>query len=362
MIINAESALINGSITQRVSLTITDNLITEISTWSPTADLTISGTLIPGFVDIHCHGGGGATFSSVDPTEIATVIKTHRLHGTTTQVASLVTTNLSRLREQIRALVPFVERGELAGIHLEGPYISPDKCGAHDPDLLRLPALDEVKDLFDIGGDAIVMVTIAPELDGAIAAIEEIVSRGAIAAIGHTNADYLTAQRAIAAGASVVTHFYNALPTLDHREPTVTSAALLSYELALELILDGHHVNAPAIDLVLRSAPGRYLLVTDAMAAAGSKDGEYRIGDLAVLVKDGVARLAKNQSLAGSTLTMDRAFLKLISEHDVTLEQASYAASTLPAKILGIEYAGVINVGSRADFVEYREGKVFPVS
>lgn len=362
MIINAESALLDGVVAQRVSITITENLITNISTWSSTADREVSGTLIPGFVDIHCHGGGDATFSSTDPAEIARVIETHRLHGTTTQLASLVTTDLLRLKGQIKTLVPFVERGELAGIHLEGPYISRVKCGAHDPALLRLPALDEVRDLFEIGGDAIAMVTIAPELEGAIAAIEEIVSHGAIAAIGHTIADFETAQRAISAGASVVTHFYNALPAIDHRDPTVTSAALLANELSLELILDGHHVNTPAVDLVLRSAQGRYLLVTDAMAAAGSNDGNYRIGDLEVTVKDGVARLTQNQSLAGSTLTMDKAFLRLISEHDVTLAEASYAASTLPAKLLGIEYAGAIKVGACADFVEYRDGEIFLVN
>lgn len=353
MIVRAKNALIGGEITNDALIQIQSGYITKIEFDSKlNADQEIAGTLIPGFVDTHCHGGGGFSFSSDSNSEIDRVIETHRAHGTTTQFASLVTEPLDLLEAQILRLREFVMAGKIAGIHLEGPYLSPHKCGAHDPLLLRNPDLSEISALIVAGQGTIAMMTIAPELPGAIKAIELLVNSGVVAALGHSNANYEVAQAAIAAGATVVTHFYNALPPLDHREPTITSAALLSDVLNLELILDGHHVNVPAVELLLKSAPRRTMLVTDAMSAAGGTDGEYRIGELPVIVKDGQARLISNNSLAGSTLTMDLAFNRLMGGHGYSLANASFATATLPALVHGLSEVGEIAVGRKAHFVE----------
>jgi N-acetylglucosamine-6-phosphate deacetylase len=362
MIITAKSAVIDGEISKEVSLVINDGYITEITSAQQGSDEIITGTLLPGFVDIHCHGGGGHYFGSKNSDDIQKVIDIHRANGTTTMLASLVSEPISTLKEQIERLLPFVQSGALAGIHLEGPYLSPDKCGAHDPALLRDPIPAELQEFLDIADGAISMVTLAPELPHGLAAIEYLIERGIIVALGHSNADAEITKRAVEAGASVVTHFYNGLPKIDSNNPNITLQALIEDSLSLELINDGVHVDQGATELLLRSAPGRVLLVTDAMSAAGASDGNYGIGALDVEVRNGVARLLSNGSLAGSTLTMKRAFEYLMNNFDTSLEYASYCASTLPARVLGIEYVGEIKVGALANFVEYRDGEVFPIS
>ena len=358
MKINSAAALIAGEIVEDVGIHIEDGRITEITSAYESADQIYKGLLLPGFVDIHCHGGAGYYFSAKSAAEIQKVIDIHRAHGTTTMLASLVSEPIASLKEQIKRLLPFVQSGALAGIHLEGPYLSPDKCGAHDPTLLRDPVPSELQELLDIADGAISMVTLAPELPHGIAAIEFLVEHGIVAALGHSNADAEVTQRAVAAGASVVTHFYNGLPKIDPANPNITLQALLEDSLSLELINDGVHVDGSATELLLHSAPGRVMLVTDAMSAAGANDGSYTIGSLDVDVREGVARLRSNGSLAGSTLTMKRAFENLIHKSGVSLEYASHCASTLPARVLGIEYIGEIKVGALAHFVEYRGGEI----
>ena len=357
MIIHAKAAIIDGELCNNVKLEVIDGVITSLDVKGP-ADLIVEGTLIPGFVDIHCHGGAGHYFSAKNSSDIQKVIDVHRENGSTTMLASLVSEPLESLKEQILRLLPFVQSGALAGIHLEGPYLSPHKCGAHDPALLRDPVTSELKELLDVGDGAISMVTLAPELPHGIEAVEFLVDNGVVVALGHTNADAEVANRAIAAGASVVTHFYNALPAMDHKNPNITLTTLLDDSMALELINDGHHVDEGATELLLRTAPGRVILVTDAMSAAGGADGDFTIGMLAVKVKDGVARLTSNGSLAGSTLTMKASFERLMSEFGTSLEYASFCASTLPARTLGIEFVGEIAIGKSAHFVEVVEGKV----
>ncbi len=357
MIIHAKAALIDGELCNDVKLEVVDGVITSLDVKGP-IDQVVDGTLIPGFVDIHCHGGAGHYFSAKEPADIQKVIDIHRENGTTTMFASLVTEPLDALKTQIAGLLPFVKSGEIAGIHLEGPYLSPHKCGAHDPALLRDPLPSELQELLDFADGAISMVTLAPELPHGIEAVEFLVDNGVVAALGHTNANAEVAEKAIAAGASVITHFYNALPAIDHKSPSITLTALLDESIALELINDGHHVDDGATELLLRSAPGRVILVTDAMSGAGAGDGAYTIGNLDVEVKGGVARLTLNGSLAGSTLTMKATFERLMSEFGSSIEYASYCASTLPAKTLGIEYVGEIAVGKLAHFVEVQNGKV----
>ena len=289
-----------------------------------------------GFTDIHCHGGGGYSFSDPNPENIQKVIDTHRAHGTTTQVASLVTEPIEKLKIQIKNLLPFVDNGSLAGIHLEGPYLSPAKCGAHDPRLLRSPKIDEIASLIDVAQGKISMVTIAPELPGAIEAIRFLTEQKVTVAIGHSDATYDQARSAIDAGATVVTHMFNALPALDHRNANITNAVLSDPNIFFELILDGVHVNRSAVQILLQIAPGRIILITDAMSAAGGSDGDYTIGELEVQVNAGVATLRSNGSLAGSTLTMDNAYNRLLVEHGVDEKTAIGAAKDLGRKVLRI--------------------------
>jgi N-acetylglucosamine-6-phosphate deacetylase len=289
-----------------------------------------------GFTDIHCHGGGGFSFSDPDPENIQRAIEVHRAHGTTTQVASLVTEPIEKLKSQIRKLLPFVDSGALAGIHLEGPYLSEAKCGAHDPRLLRLPEIAEIGSLLEVADGKIKMVTIAPELPGAVTAIRFLKNHGITVAIGHSIATYEEAEAAIDAGATVVTHMFNALPALDHRSANISNAVISHPDLYFELILDGIHVNHSAVKLLLTVAPERIILITDAMAAAGSDDGFYTIGELDVQVTGGKATLISNGSLAGSTLTMDSAYTRLVTEFGVTEATAINATKNLGRKVLGI--------------------------
>ena len=292
--------------------------------------------MISGFTDIHSHGGGGYSFSDQRPENIALALAMHREHGTATQIASLVTEPIEVLKAQIKNLLPFVADKSIAGIHLEGPYLSSAKCGAHDPKLLREPKLDEIKELIEVGEGHIRMVTIAPELFGAVEAIKFLTSMGVTVALGHSNASEAEALRGIDSGATVVTHMFNGLPGLDHREGTITNALLVNPDIYFEVILDGVQVNHSAMQLLLSIASDRIILVTDAMAAAGASDGKYKIGELDVLVSSGIATLASTGSLAGSTLTMDLAYNRLVKEFGVSPEIAQSAAIDLGKKALGI--------------------------
>ena len=358
MIIAAQSAVIDGQMRTNIWIEIQDGLITAIGDGeNSNTQRKYSQTLIPGFVDIHCHGGGGYYFADPIAVNVEKVIRTHRLAGTTSQIASLVTTDLTTLTQQIKRLIPFVKSGDLAGIHLEGPYLSHAKCGAHDPALLRTPVLDEVKALVAAGEGTIRMITIAPELEGAIESIQWLASQGVIAAIGHSDADAETARAAIDAGAQVVTHFTNAMAKMVGGQSMATEV-LEDEEIALELINDGIHVPADVIISMMKRAHDRIILITDAMSAAGGNDGKYVIGELEVEVKDAIARLTSNGALAGSTLTMEDAFLNFINKDGVDLVTAVHASSTLPAKVLGLNDVGEIAVGKKANILTFDGKKI----
>ena len=363
MIISAATVLIDQELQKEVWLEIEDGVIRSINSGTlPEYDLRYEGILIPGFVDIHCHGGGGKYFASLNDSEISQVIATHRSGGTVAGLASLVTEPIPNLISQIKRLVPFAKRGEIAGIHLEGPYLSHVRCGAHDPNLLRTPTIAEVEALLDAGQGFIKMITIAPELDGALEVIEYLAKSGVIAAIGHSQSDATTAQAAIDRGASVVTHFNNAMPKIVDGPGTMSSAVINELRVSLELILDGEHVATQVVRSIFEAAPNRIVMVTDAMSAAGSTDGTYQIASLEVNVKDGVARLASNGSLAGSTLTMAKAFNHALNEIGISITEAVHAASTLPALILGRSDLGEIAVG-KSGFLNHlaKNGEITPI-
>ncbi|WP_378786135.1 N-acetylglucosamine-6-phosphate deacetylase [Nonomuraea fastidiosa] len=277
----------------------------------------------------------------------------HRRHGTTTTVASLVTDTVEGLTRAAAALAELCDEGLLAGVHFEGPYIAKARCGAHDPTLLREPSPQEFAGLVKAARGHARMVTIAPELPGALDTIRMAADEGVIAAIGHSDADYEQTIAGIDAGATVATHLYNAMPPLGHRAPGPVAALLDDERVTVELINDGVHVHAAMLRLAYEVAgPGRTMLVTDAMSATGLGDGDYVLGPMQVHVRDGVARLAEGGSIAGSTLTMDVAFRRAVQELGMSLPDAVQVTSLTPARVLGLaDRIGSIAVGKAADLV-----------
>ncbi|MFJ9415575.1 N-acetylglucosamine-6-phosphate deacetylase [Streptomyces sp. NPDC101227] len=312
--------------------------------------------VVPGFVDMHLHGGGGGSFSSADAEECLRVIDTHRLHGTTSMVASTVTGTLEDLSRQAAVLAELVQQGELAGIHFEGPFISPGRCGAHQPDLLRDPDPAAVRKLIDAAHGTARMMTVAPELPGGLESVRMLTDAGIVAAIGHTDASYDATREAIAAGATVATHLFNAMPGLAHRTPGPIAALLEDERITVELINDGTHLHPAILQMAFRDAGAeRVAFITDAMGAAGMNDGMYPLGPMQVEVKDGVARISEGPtagSIAGSTLTLDRAFKRAVTVDNLTVDQAVQALSANPARLLGIDdRVGSLAVGKDADLV-----------
>jgi N-acetylglucosamine-6-phosphate deacetylase len=321
----------------------------------PGAEVTdASGNwVVPGFVDIHCHGGGGAAFTSPDPARVRHAVAAHTAHGTTTMLASLVTRPVPELVEQVAALADLVQEGLVAGLHLEGPFLSAARCGAHDPDLLRPPDPVSVDALLAAGRGTIRMVTVAPELDGAVPAVKRLVDAGVLAAIGHTDALAEDVVPAVDAGATVATHLFNGMRPLHHREPGPIGVLLDDERVTVELICDLVHLHPTVVRLAARHAgAGRTVLITDAIAAAAAGDGTYDIGGLAVDVTNGVPTLADGGSLAGSTLTMDAAFRNLVQGCGLGVLDAVAAASTRPAQLLGLgDVTGRLAPGFAADVV-----------
>jgi N-acetylglucosamine-6-phosphate deacetylase len=331
--------------------------ITEVRAATPaddTGDHRTGAWIVPGFVDIHVHGGGGYTFTTGDAGQARGAAEFHLGHGTTTMVASLVTAPHTLLRQATVAFAPLIAEGVLAGVHYEGPYLSEVRCGAQNPAYLRHPDRAELAELLDLGG--VRMVTIAPELPGALDAIGLLVERGVVAAVGHTDATYEQTLAAIGAGASVGTHVCNGMRPIHHREPGPIVALLRATGVVCEQVADGIHLHDGMLGLAVQTAgPARVALITDAMAAAGMPDGEYDLGGQAVNVADGVARLATGEagggSIAGSTLTMDAAFRHAVHS-GISIVDAAAMASTTPASVLGLsEEVGAITPGRRADLV-----------
>ncbi|WP_251438645.1 N-acetylglucosamine-6-phosphate deacetylase [Microbacterium sp. USTB-Y] len=306
--------------------------------------------LTPGFVDIHGHGGATAAFD--DGVEaIRTARAMHRSHGTTRAVVSLITAALDQLAERIGMVADLMEMDrDLLGSHLEGPFLDPGHKGAHDPELLRLPEAADVQRLLDAGRGTVRQVTLAPELPGGMEAIRLVVAAGAAAAVGHTDADDDTLREAFDAGATILTHAFNAMRPVHHRNPGPVLTAAHDERVTLEAIADNIHLHPHVIKLVFDEAPGRVALVTDAMAAAGAADGDYMLGSLRVTVLDGVARV-ESGSIAGSTLTQDVALRRAV-EAGVPLPDVIDALTRTPARAIGVgDRLGGLEPGKLGDAV-----------
>ncbi|MFI6293308.1 N-acetylglucosamine-6-phosphate deacetylase [Nonomuraea sp. NPDC050790] len=336
-------------------LTIEDGRITHVGQGpAPRDGHSLGGRhVVPGFVDIHNHGGAGGSFPAGDQETARDAIALHEKHGTTTMVASLVSAPVAGLAAAAAALADLCEDGLLAGLHFEGPYISKDRCGAHDPTALRDPSPEEFAGLVKAGRGHVRMVTIAAELPGALDTIREAVGSGVIAAIGHSDATFEQTQAGIEAGGSVATHLYNAMPALGHRAPGPIAALLEDERVTVELINDGVHVHPAMIKLAFDVAgPGRTAFITDAMLATGLSDGVYNLGSMEANVVGGVARLVEGGSIAGSTLTMDVAFRRAVQVAGLTLPEAVSVTSATPARVLGLsDRIGTIAAGKFADLV-----------
>lgn len=332
----------------------------------PPADLPASGLervdvggdwLVPGFIDLHGHGGGGHAYDD-DAEEILAAIATHRAHGTTRSVLSLVSNPLAQLRASLAVIADLAEADPLIlGSHLEGPFLAEARRGAHNPAYLRQPLPYEIEELIGAGRETVRQITIAPELPDALEAIDVFVEAGIVVAIGHTEATFELAQEAFDRGARLLTHAFNGMEGIHHRAPGPIVAAFEDERVALELILDGEHVHPDVAGMVFRSAPGRVALVTDAMAAAGSTDGDYRIGSLNVTVRDGRALLSGTGTLAGSTLTQDSALRCAVRHADVHPAEAVAALTAVPARVLGLDHRlGYLRPGYAADAVTLDAG------
>ncbi|WP_372451968.1 N-acetylglucosamine-6-phosphate deacetylase [Catellatospora tritici] len=308
--------------------------------------------VLPGFVDIHNHGGGGHTFTTGDAEQARAAAAFHLGHGTTTLLASLVSSPVVLMRAALAAYAPLVAEGVLAGVHFEGPWLSHARCGAQNPEFLRDPAPEELDELLKLGQGVLRMVTIAPERDGALDAIEKMTAHGVVAAVGHTDASYEQVMAAVAAGATVATHLFNGMRPLHHREPGPIAALLDSPTVVCEVIADGVHLHDGALRLVAHTTGAdRAALITDAMSATGMADGEYDLGGQTVVVADRVARLARDGSIAGSTLTMDAAVRRAVGA-GLPLVEAARMAATTPARAVGLDAeVGALRPGLRADAV-----------
>jgi N-acetylglucosamine-6-phosphate deacetylase len=309
--------------------------------------------LTPGFIDLHSHGaGGGAYEGGLD--DMRTALRTHREHGTTRSILSLVANPVPQLCDSLRLIAELTASDPLVlGSHLEGPFLNPDKRGAHNPEFLITPDdLEAVELLIAAAADTLRQITIAPELPGALEAVDVLVEAGVVVAVGHTDATEEQAKLAFDRGARVLTHVFNAMPGIHHRAPGPIVAAMDDDRVTLELILDGFPVHPYVAHLACVQAPGRVALITDAMAAAGSADGVYQLGSLTVNVTNGQAMLAGGTSIAGSTLTQDAALKIAVERSRIAPATAVEALTLAPARVLGREHElGRLAPGYLADAV-----------
>ena len=316
---------------------------------------------LPGFVDMHVHGGGGASFTDGGAGDARRAAAFHRAHGTTRIVASLVTAPADELVTRAGLLAGLADEGVIDGIHLEGPFLSAARCGAQDPRYLIDPDPALFARLLTAARGHLKMITVAPELPGADAVIRAATEAGVIAAAGHTDASAEVTVAAIEAGISHATHLFNGMRPLGHRDPG-PAGALLDHEVTCEVVADGIHLHDITIRLVARAAGrGHLVLITDAMAAAGMPDGDYRLGPQAVTVAGGVARLAvpgapggaaATGSIAGSTATMASVVRHALTAVGLPAPDVAAAASGTPARRLGLAAeAGALRPGLAADVV-----------
>jgi len=342
-------------------IAIADGRIAGVGEGRPPAPATHRAHwVLPGFIDMHVHGGGGASFTEGGPDEARAAAAFHRAHGTTRIIASLVTAPVAELERRLEMLAGLADEGVIDGIHLEGPFLSAVRCGAQNPRYLAEPSVAVFSRLLAAANGWLKMMTIAPELPGATEVIRAAHAAGVIAAAGHTDASAAVTAESVDAGISHATHLFNGMRPLGHREPG-PAGALLDRQVTCEVVADGTHLDDAIIRLVARAAgPGNLVLDTDAMTAAGMPDGDYRLGELDVTVSAGVARLASRDgdapgapgAIAGSTATMDLVVRRAAAAVGLPVTDVARAAASTPARRLGLAaVTGALQPGLAADIV-----------
>lgn len=316
------------------------------------------GYVCPGLIDLHIHGGGGADTMDGSVDSLKRIAQTHAAHGTTGLLATTMTEAHDKVMAAAKAVKEAADEGTSAGwpgarilgLHLEGPYINAKRVGAQNPAYVRPPDLAELREIREVLGQHFRLITLAPEVDGGAAAMQLLLEFGVTISLGHTDATYEEAREAFAAGAKHVTHMYNAMSPLHHRDPGVVGAALLASDVICEMIADGIHLHPAASRIVWeKKGTDRVCLVTDAIAAAGMSEGQYQLGGLDVYVKDGACRLEDGR-LAGSVLTMDRAVGHMVNAVGLPVVDAVRMASLVPARQIGFaERKGNLAAGKDAD-------------
>ncbi len=308
------------------------------------------GIASPGFVDLQVNGFGGVDFLDADPAGYARAGEALLETGVTAYLPTLITAPEERLVAALGAIAEGVRGPRILGAHVEGPFLSPRRLGTHPPAARRDPDPALLERLLAAG--PVRLVTLAPELPGALELVDLLVARGVVVSVGHSDATAEEATAAFDRGVRTVTHLFNAMRPFTHRDPGIAGAALARPDVAVQIILDGVHLAPDTVRVVWRAAAGRLALVTDAVAGAGASDGSYQLGDVAVEVRDGVVR-RDDGVLAGSVLTMIEA-VRNLHALGVPLEDALDAATRVPAGIVAAD-AGRIAVGAPADVVVLSE-------
>ncbi|WP_127589563.1 N-acetylglucosamine-6-phosphate deacetylase [Paenibacillus lautus] len=314
------------------------------------------GYIIPGFIDIHVHGGNGEDFMDATKDVLDKITSFHSSQGTTAMLATTMTAPKAAIDHVLQEVNDYRNQNmpytRLVGVHLEGPFISPKWPGAQNPEHIVHANIEWLEEWVSTYPNLVRQVTLAPEREGALEAIAWLNNHGIVAALGHTDATYEEVEAAVEAGLSHGVHTFNAMTGLHHRKPGVVGAMLSDDRLSCEIIADGIHVHPAAIRILARmKQDGNLILITDAMSATGMADGEYTLGDLPVVVENGIATLKSNRdSLAGSTLTMIKGFQLLVREVGLSIEQASRVGSINPATKIGIaDLTGSLEAGKLAD-------------
>jgi len=313
------------------------------------------GWVVPGFIDVHVHGGAGYDFMFAEREGLDAITRFHARHGTT----GLLATSLTAPREQLTAVLERISRymdgpmpyARVLGVHFEGPFVSVKWKGAQNADYILPPRPDWLEEWVDRYPGVIKMMTLAPESEGALEYIDLLVRHGIVPSAGHTDATFAQMTAAADRGLRHAVHTFNGMRPFHHREPGTAGAVMADDRIAAEVIADGHHVHPAGIGILVRAkGVGNVILITDAMEAAGMPDGDYMLGELPVTMADGVARLRDSGNLAGSTLTMIEAFRFMVRQVGVSVEDASRMASGNPARQLGLDgTTGSLEAGKRAD-------------